>query len=257
MTRKSNGGQSMTALLLIGMLATASAGQIRSPSFFRRSLLADPPAPAPTQSLTYRATDSPATFSGLQDAASSGTTTVTVGHYLTNLGLMASTSWAAGSQTGGQKSHSDTTHTGTWGQEISYSAVNVGGDTRTDIFEDTTSLNGITIDSVKLHQANNLWVVDSNQGNVYKLDTSSSGSGTSSVLGVFQTSPGRRPHTSTASCAVVCAVQMLGPSAPACADLRSAAVQVALPTPLSWPSTPTATPGWRTSTLWAPPWAPW
>lgn len=192
MRRNATGGQAMTALLLIGLLAMASASQIRSPTFFRRSLLANPATPAPTVGLTYRDTDTPATVSGLQDAASTGTTPVTVGHYLTNDGLMASTTYAAGTQNGGQKvPHS----VGTWGQDISYSAVPLNGDTRPDIFEDTTTLNthGVTIDSVKYNQKNNVWMMDTNQGYAYKIDSSTSGAGTGAVIGVFQTSPGR--HT--------------------------------------------------------------
>lgn len=167
MPRNPVSSQAMAALLIIGLLATASAaGHIHSPSFFRRSLLAHPPAPAPTQSVPFRVTDTPATISGLQDAPPTGTTPVTVGHYLTNFGVMASIPWAAGSQTGGQKTHSSAGTTGTWGQELSYSAVDNGNsDVRPDLFEDSSALNGITLDSVKFGQKNNLWLMDTRQGN--------------------------------------------------------------------------------------------
>lgn len=189
-----NGRQAMPAVLLVSLLATALASDAHSPSLSRRSLLAVPPTPAPTTSPTYRATDSPATVSGLQDAAPSGTTNVTVGHYLTNSGLMASTPYSAGAQSGGQKAHSAASATGVWGQEISYSAVDVNGDTRADIFEDSTVLNGITVDSVKFRQQNNVWMLDSAMGTAYKIDTSSSGGHSGSVSGAFQTSPGEPWH---------------------------------------------------------------
>lgn len=186
-----DGCQAMSAILLIGLLATALASGAHSPGSFRRRLQTLPRPPAPTRSLTYRAADSPATFSGLQDAPSTGTTGVVVGHYLSNDGLMASTPYSAGTQSGGQKTHSATSATGVWGQEISYSDENVDGDTRPDIFEDTTALIGITIDSVKFRQQNNVWMLDRAMGLAYKIDSSSSGSSTGSVSGIFQTSPGQ------------------------------------------------------------------
>lgn len=236
MRRHCNGGQAMTALLLVSLLATASAGHLRSPSHFHRSLLANPPEPTPTTSLTYRATDSPATVSGLQDADATGDAPVTVGHYLTNVGLFASTPYSAPTQTGGQKTHSGTFDTGVWGQEISYSAANINGVTRPDIFEDSTALNGVTIDSVKFNQQDNVWMVDRKMGNAYKIV---SDSGSSTPGGIFQTSPGRiRPltHTDTDPCvhagmaAASCLQQVsdwraYGPSAPTMADPPAGAVE--------------------------------
>lgn len=186
-----NGGQAMSVLVLFSMLTTLSASRLRHPTFSRPTdVLATTPTPSPTTPLSYRATDAPATLSGLQDAASTGTTPVATGHYLTSSGLFASTSYAAGAQNGGQKPHSSTGTTGTWGQDISYSAVGVNGDTRTDIFEDSTALNGITVDSVKFGQQNNVWLLDTSQGKAYKIDSSSSGSNRGTVSGVYKTSQG-------------------------------------------------------------------
>ena len=187
----------MPALLLIGLLASASATHIRSPALFRRSLMAptpNPPTPSPTTSEGYRDADSPVGPSGLQDVASTGTTTVTVGHFITGTGLKKSTTYSSPSQLGGVKTL--TTSAGTWGQEFSYSAVDVNGDTRTDIFETSSPApEGITLDSVKFNQKNNVWMVDTNQGNAYKLAT------TGSVAGVYQTSPtGEHPLHCVAFC---------------------------------------------------------
>jgi hypothetical protein len=188
MPRNSNSGHAMTALLLIGMLATASAVQIRSPSFFRRSLLANPPAPAPTTS-ALTAADSPATISGLQDVASTGNVAVTVGHYISDIGLYASTTYGdVGAGTGGVKAL--TTPVGTWGQTFSYSAVTIVGDSRTDIFE--VPATGVTVDNVKLHQQNNVWMLDTNQGTAYKVSTDAAGT-PGAVNGVFQTAAGSHP----------------------------------------------------------------
>ena len=181
----------MTVLLLIGMLASASAVQIRSPSFFRRSLLANPPAPAPTVSTPITLPDSPATISGLQDKASAGDVAVTVGHFITNTGLYASTTYggAIGENVAGEGLGGGvkalTTSAGTWGQELYYSAVNIAGDTRTDIFQAPT---GVTVDSVKFHQQNYVWMVDPNQGTAYKVSTDSGSPG--AVKGVFKTGSG-------------------------------------------------------------------
>ena len=175
----------LSALLLICYFATtACALSVHAPSQFRRSLLTNPPAPSPTNSdisaTPNRATDNPATASGLQDTASSGTTVVTVGHYIDNAGLKASTSYTTGP--GGVK----TSSSGVWGQTFTYSAVSVNGDARTDIFESST---GITVDSVKFNQKNNMWMLDTALGTAYKIDCSASGASTGATIGVFQTSP--------------------------------------------------------------------
>jgi hypothetical protein len=190
MARTRNCGQAMTsAMLLIGVLATASAGQIRSPSS-HRSLLANPAAPAPDKSSGYRVTDSPATFSGLQDETPTGIPrNIVRGHYLTDSGLFASTSYIAGSQYGGQKEDLSITadSDGTWGQEIYY------GPTPSAIREDTTAA-GIALGNLgtALHK-DIVWMLDAFKGTAYQISTSTSSLGTGSVIGVFQTSPGRRP----------------------------------------------------------------
>lgn len=180
----------MSAFLLLRCLAASvSASSIWCPSVFRRSLLTNPPAPAPTfsdiSSTPNRATDSPATLSGLQDAASTGTTTVTFGHFIDDTGLRASNTYSTGP--GGVKASSPGT-TGTWGQVFTYSAINANGDTRTDIYESST---GITIESVKFNQKNIVWMLDAASIAVYKINTDSSGSGTGAVIGVFKTSPSK------------------------------------------------------------------
>ena len=187
MVRSSHGSHAMAALFLIGMIAVVSATSVRSPALFRRSLLTNPPAPAPTFSdvsgTPNRPTDNPATFSGLQDVPSVGNTTVTVGHYIDGTGLQASSTYSTGP--GGARASNAST-TGTWGQAFSYSAIALNGDARTDVLETAT---GITIDSVKFNQKNYVWMLDTSSGNAYKIDTSTSSSGTSTVKGVFQTSP--------------------------------------------------------------------
>lgn len=175
----------LSALLLICFIATTvSASSVHAPSQSRRSLLANPPAPSPTFSdvsaTPNRATDSPATLSGLQDASSTGTTIVTVGHFLDGAGLQASATYSTGP--GGVK----TSGTGVWGQSFTYSAIPVNGDARTDIFESST---GVTVDSVKFNQKNNVWMLDTAAGSAYKIDTSTSGASTGATIGVFQTSP--------------------------------------------------------------------
>ena len=148
--------------------------------------MANPPVPASTIS-ALTATDSPATLSGLQDAASAGaTSTVTVGHYLAGAGVLASTA-NGGGQNGGQKALTSTP--GTWGQQLSYSAAVVNGDSRTDIFESGST--GVTVGSVKFAQQNNVWMLDTNQGTAYKVSTAAGSAGT--VNGVYKTGPGRHP----------------------------------------------------------------
>ena len=159
----SSTAKAVAALLLISLCASASATSIRSPAFFRRSLLANPAAAAPTTSTVY-ATDNPATLSGLQDAPSVGNTTVVVGHYLTGNGTLASVSYTDVFQYGGQKTSSAFPATGTWGQALSYSAVDSGnGDVSPDIFEDTT-FPGVTLSSVKFNQKKNVWMLDTGAG---------------------------------------------------------------------------------------------
>ena len=79
--------------------------------------------------------------------------------------------------------------------------VALNGDARTDVLE---TASGVTVDSVKFNQKNYVWMLDTSSGNAYKVDTSSSGSGTSTVKGVFQTSPSASEHFDTA---LLCALR--------------------------------------------------
>ena len=190
MARQSHSGQAMAALLFIGMVATVSADSVRSPALFRRSLLTSPPAPAPTSAdvamTPVRATDAPSSFSGLQDAASIGNSSVTVGHYVNGIGLHASTNYTTGSGYGGSKTITPNS-IGTWGQAFTYSTIS-GADARPDISETNA---GVSVDSVKLNLKKYIWMLDTSSGTAYKIDTSKSGSGVGTVSGVFQTSPSK------------------------------------------------------------------
>lgn len=195
MSRNSGHGQAITALLLVGVLATtASASNINPPSSSRRTLLATPVTPTtPINSDTYRATDSPGTLSGLQDVASTdGSTNVLQGHYLSAAGLFASTTYDAASQKGGQKGAplwGSVGTSGTWGQEIIY------GPTNGSIAEVVDR--GITLGRLGTDQQSRIWMLDSLKGTAYQISTSTSSSGTGTVIGVFKTSPGRPSHPIT------------------------------------------------------------
>lgn len=189
-------------LLLVGLLATASASHVRSPSFFRRSLLSGCTASAKSGTRSYSGTAAtgelcagpdvldanlvPATsvpksnkLSGLQDAAPTANGAATRGTFRSGVGLFKTAADRAPAAA-----------PDSWGRTITYSQTPTGGAVSSDpdvceVDATGTANDGITISNYKLDQKDYIWILDTDNLKALKLDTTSTA--TTVIAGTYIT----------------------------------------------------------------------